>query len=167
MPVRERASNDPADDRATAGVVAPPPLLVLPAILLAEGLQWWRPLDFAARDAWWRMLVTLALVLASLSLAATAILRMRRARTPVEPWKPTRSLLTDGAYALSRNPIYVAFLGLQLAYAWGTANAWGLLLLPLTITLLHWGVITREERYLRARFGDEYEAYTRRVRRWL
>jgi protein-S-isoprenylcysteine O-methyltransferase Ste14 len=28
-------------------------------------------------------------------------------------------------------------------------------------------VIAREERYLRRRFGAEYDAYTRRVRRWL
>ena len=153
--------------RETAGVIAPPPLLVLPAIVVAELLRWWRPLPFNASDSAWRWVVTGALVFASLALAASAILTMRRARTPVEPWKPTRSIVTSGAFAISRNPIYTALLGLQLAYAWGATNAWGLLLLPLTIALLHWGVIVREERYLTRLFGDEYTHYRQRVRRWI
>lgn len=153
--------------RQTAGVIAPPPLLVLPAILLAELLGWWQPLPFNASNSAWRWVVTGALVVCSLALAASAILTMRRARTPVEPWKQTRSIVTSGAFAISRNPIYTAFLGLQLAYAWGATNAWGLLLLPLTIALLHWGVIVREERYLTRLFGDEYTQYRQRVRRWI
>jgi len=117
-------------------------------------------------DGWRRGLAAVFLV-GSLSLAAASVRVLRRARTPVEPWKPTRSIVDHGPYALSRNPIYVAFLGVQLAYAWGRANPWGLLLLPLSGLLLHWGVIAREERYLRERFGDPYERYLRRVRRWL
>ncbi len=158
---------EPGNRRNTAGVIAPPPLLVLPAILLAELLRRWHPLPFNSGPSSWRWVVTGALVFASLALAASAILAMRRARTPVEPWKPTRSIVTTGAFAISRNPIYVAFLGLQLAYAWAATNAWGLLLLPLTVALLHWGVIAREERYLTRLFGDEYIHYRQRVRRWI
>ena len=44
---------------------------------------------------------------------------------------------------------------------------WPLLVLPAIIALLVWIVISREERYMRATFGDEYLAYCRRVRRWL
>ncbi len=153
--------------RETAGVVAPPPLLILPALLLSEAMRWFYPLAFADGGQEWRLLIAAALATASIALAATAMLGMRRVRTPVEPWKPTRSIVSTGAYAISRNPIYVAFLGLQLAYAWGMANAWGVLLLPLSIGLLHWGVIAREERYLARRFGDEYVHYKQRVRRWL
>ncbi len=140
---------------------------MLPALLLSEALQHFYPLSFAGRDQSWRWIVSAVLATASLALAAAAIVGMRHVRTPVEPWKPTRSIVSSGAYAVSRNPIYVAFLGLQLAYAWGRPNAWGLVLLPLSIGLLYWGVISREERYLTRRFGDEYLAYTRRVRRWL
>jgi len=33
--------------------------------------------------------------------------------------------------------------------------------------VVHIGVIRREERYLARLFGDDYRAYTERVRRWL
>lgn len=132
----------------------------------AEALRWLAPLPIFGTDGWRRLLAAVLLA-SSLTLAAAAVLTLRRARTPVEPWKPTRSIVDRGPYALSRNPIYLAFLGVQLAYAWGRGNAWGMLLLPATALLLHWGVIAREERYLRERFGAPYEAYLARVRRWL
>lgn len=132
----------------------------------AELLRWLAPLPMlGAAD--WRRGIAVVLLASSLTLAAAAVLTLRRARTPVEPWKPTRSIVERGPYALSRNPIYVAFLGVQLAYAWGRGNVWGMLLLPLTAALLYWGVIAREERYLGERFGAPYAAYRRRVRRWL
>jgi protein-S-isoprenylcysteine O-methyltransferase Ste14 len=160
-------SHAPESARRTAGVIAPPPLLPLGVILLAEGLRWGWPLPMLASAPEWRYALSITLLAASLTLAGAAVLVLRRARTPVEPWKPTRAIVASGPYAISRNPIYVAFLGAQLAYAWGRGNAWGLLLLPLTVALLHWGVIGREERYLAERFGEPYLAYRRRVRRWL
>jgi protein-S-isoprenylcysteine O-methyltransferase Ste14 len=39
--------------------------------------------------------------------------------------------------------------------------------LPAVVPAAHRLVIDREERYLAARFGQQYAAYRRRVRRWL
>jgi protein-S-isoprenylcysteine O-methyltransferase Ste14 len=134
---------------------------------LSELLRWLYPLALFSPGQAWRWVLAVVLSGVAVALAGSAVLTLRRAHTPVEPWKPTRSVVTDGPYALTRNPIYVAFLALQLAYAWARPNVWGLLLLPLTIALLHCGVIVREERYLAKRFGDAYANYTRRVRRWV
>jgi protein-S-isoprenylcysteine O-methyltransferase Ste14 len=41
-----------------------------------------------------------------------------------------------------------------------------LVLLPILIGVLEWGVIRREERYLESKFGDTYRDYRSRVRRW-
>ncbi len=153
--------------RETAGVIAPPPILVLAVIALAELLRWLQPLPLFSPDRLWRWVLAGALAAVAAALAVSALLTLRRARTPVEPWKPTRAIVTDGPFAISRNPIYVAFLAVQLAYAWARPNVWGVLLLPLTVALLHWGVIAREERYLAKRFGEPYLAYRRQVRRWL
>ena len=42
-----------------------------------------------------------------------------------------------------------------------------LLAVPIGLVLIDRLVITREERYLERKFGDEYLNYKRRVRRWL
>lgn len=153
--------------RVTAGVLAPPPVFPLAVIALAELLRWQRPLALIPANGEWRWVLVVALMTAAALLAVSALLAMRRARTPVEPWKPTRSIVTDGAFSISRNPIYVAFLAVQLAYGWARPNVWGILLLPVTVACLYCGVIAREERYLAERFGESYTAYRRRVRRWL
>ncbi len=153
--------------RETAGVLAPPPVFPLAIIALSELLRWLSPLPLRAPTHAWRWVLVAALCGVALALAGSALWTLRRARTPVEPWKPTRAVVMDGPYAISRNPIYVAFLAMQVAYAWARPNVWGILLLPLTIALLHWGVIAREERYLAKRFGEAYASYARRVRRWV
>jgi protein-S-isoprenylcysteine O-methyltransferase Ste14 len=43
---------------------------------------------------------------------------------------------------------------------------WALVFVPVGVVALVWGAIRPEERYLAGKFGDEYEAYCARVRRW-
>jgi len=44
---------------------------------------------------------------------------------------------------------------------------WVLLALAPTVVVVDRGVIAREERYLEAKFGQEYLRYKARTRRWL
>jgi protein-S-isoprenylcysteine O-methyltransferase Ste14 len=44
---------------------------------------------------------------------------------------------------------------------------WALALLPVVLLAVDRLVIAREERYLEAKFGEEYRDYKRSVRRWL
>jgi protein-S-isoprenylcysteine O-methyltransferase Ste14 len=46
-------------------------------------------------------------------------------------------------------------------------TVWPVMLLPGLLLVMQWGVISREERYLERRFGEEYRRYRARVRRWL
>ncbi|MDO5704438.1 MAG: methyltransferase, partial [Paracoccus sp. (in: a-proteobacteria)] len=50
----------------------------------------------------------IVLALAGLGLLIAAAVQMRRADTPSDPHAPPRALVTDGLFAWSRNPIYLA-----------------------------------------------------------
>jgi protein-S-isoprenylcysteine O-methyltransferase Ste14 len=62
--------------------------------------------------------------------------------------------------------MYVGLLlitgGLGLAFA----SDWTLVLLVPMVLVLRNGVILREERYLEAKFGDDYRRFKASVRRW-
>ena len=77
------------------------------------------------------------------------------------------TLVTEGLFNHSRNPLYVGnvliLLGLLVAYGSPVAFAIGTafyLYMYLAITLA-------EERYLREKFGPDYDAYTARVNRYV
>jgi protein-S-isoprenylcysteine O-methyltransferase Ste14 len=123
------------------------------------------PADLGTSDL--RYAIGGVFIAAGVALAAWAITRFVQSKTNVDVRKPATSLVSDGPYRLSRNPMYIA---ITLFYA-GFAVAFSLpitlgLLIP-CLALLHRGVISREEDYLERKFGDEYRDYRARVRRWL
>jgi protein-S-isoprenylcysteine O-methyltransferase Ste14 len=92
---------------------------------------------------------------------------MARHRTALLPGGSTRTILDQGPFGLSRNPLYLGLivLGVALALLW--PSFWALVLVPVGVVALWWGAILPEERYLSAKFGADYDAYCFRVRRWL
>jgi len=75
--------------------------------------------------------------------------------------------VTDGPYRRTRNPLYLAGLGVYLGVAFFINGLAPFLLLVPLAALLHWGIVLREERYLTTKFGEKYRAYETQVRRWL
>lgn len=150
--------------RTTAGVLAPPPLIYLLPLLAGLLLDRWYPIGGLPRGPA-RLLGLIGF--AAFLIAIMALAAFRRAGTRPEPWKPTTALVTAGPYRLTRNPMYLGFTGLYLGLALWFGGYWPLLLLPLVLVVMVHGVIRREEAYLERRFGEEYLAYRRRVRRWL
>jgi protein-S-isoprenylcysteine O-methyltransferase Ste14 len=106
-----------------------------------------------------------------LGVAATAagVIAFKRAQTTVDPTRPANAsvVVTHGIYAFTRNPMYLGML-LALA-AWavflGSLPAW--LALPAFVKYMNRFQIEPEERFLRQKFGDPYDGYLLRVRRWL
>lgn len=99
-------------------------------------------------------------------LAHLAHRAMQRVGTNILPTQPTLALATDGPFRYSRNPLYLAAIGVYLGVSlWINGLAPLLLLVPMA-WVLHWGIVRREERYLAAKFGDAYREYQSRVARW-
>ena len=82
------------------------------------------------------------------------------------PIDPPRTLVGAGAYRYTRNPMYVAVLGM----IFGEAALWGsmrLVLYGLAIwAAFHAFVVLYEEPTLRSLFGRDYERYLTTVPRW-
>lgn len=94
-------------------------------------------------------------------------MHLKRRGTPVDPRRSTTALVTDGPYRYSRNPLYLRVTLFHLSVAFLLNDVWLLAVLPPVLIVLHVGVVRREERYLEAKFGNEYREYKAKVRRWL
>ncbi len=77
------------------------------------------------------------------------------------------SLVQDGIFRYSRNPMYLAMLvGLAGVACWlAVLSVW--LGLPLFLFLIQQYQIKPEERWMASRFGAEYQQYRQQVRRWI
>lgn len=153
----------PEEDRP--GVPAPPPLLVaVPlALLLALDLAW----PTTLRMGIWRFVVGGVLVILGVAWVAMGARTQTRAGTEFLPDRPSTRIVTHGVYGATRNPMYLGFVLAGIGVAVLADSWWGLLGAVAGALLLDRLVIVREERYLERKFGEEYLAYKRRVRRWL
>jgi protein-S-isoprenylcysteine O-methyltransferase Ste14 len=115
----------------------------------------------------WRVPVGWVLVVLFVIWNGWSLALFARHETGLLPGQATNAIIGHGPYRLSRNPLYVGLLALYLAVALLAPSFWGLVLFPLAVLLVFWGAIRPEERFLRQRFGEAYDAYARRVRRWL
>ena len=143
----------------------PPPLVGLMCAALMAALTWWRAGWPPPAASSWPLWLLLAL---AVLLDGSAVLAFVRQHTTVNPLTPQNSsaLVVSGFYRLSRNPMYLGMLCLLLAWAWWLQQ-WPALLGPLLFVLwLNRFQIAPEERALATRFGEDYAAYCRRVRRW-
>lgn len=97
------------------------------------------------------------------------LIQFYKAYTSVDPHKPGKasSLVEDGIYRLSRNPMYVGLLLILLAYGIYLGNLLTLAILPLFVMYLNRFQIIPEEQVLKRKFGADYERYKSKVRRWI
>lgn len=154
--------------RENAGVIAPPPLIALTAVVLGLALDWLMPAYVLTvlLTLWERAVIAVILVGAGTALAIPALLGFRSASTHVEPWKPVSALVTGGIFNWLRNPMYVGLTLFLVALSMALASDWMLVMTIAFVLVIHFGVVKREERYLEAKFGDAYRAYKARVPRY-
>lgn len=142
-------------------VLVPPPLIF--ASLVAVGLL----IDADMTTSVPTNLAAAALIAAGLALIISALGLFRRAQTRPEPWQPSTALVSKGIYRLTRNPMYLGMALVCFGAAFLFTSAAAIILTILASVLIDRTVIAREETYLLRRFGGDYEAYRRRVRKWL
>lgn len=151
-----------APDRGP-GVRIPPPVLVAAVLAAAWLLQRLTPVPIGPPLPG----IGALLIFVALALIGWALLVLVKAGNDPRPDRPDQVLVQGGPYRFSRNPIYLGFLVALAGFALRSGDLWGWVAVAVGHLLLDRLVVAREEAYLATRFGAAYEAYRRRVRRWL
>jgi protein-S-isoprenylcysteine O-methyltransferase Ste14 len=108
--------------------------------------------------------VPLALGLAALIWARV---HFRGKDAEIHTFRTPKTLVTDGPFRFSRNPMYLGFTLVLLGAAF-YVNLWCALLVPVAFFLAstYW-YVPHEERALRSVFGSAFDDYAWKTRRWL
>lgn len=116
-----------------------------------------------------RLAAATAVGLIGIAIDVVCAIAFWRARTTVNPLRPanTQTLVTDGLYRFSRNPMYVGQLLVLLAWAIYLASPLSLAGPVAFILFINRFQIEPEEKVLTSRFGDAYARYRAATRRWL
>jgi protein-S-isoprenylcysteine O-methyltransferase Ste14 len=158
-------ATDESKQHDHAGVAFHPPLLLLACLGLGFLLRWLAPLSVPTSTV--PAMIGPAIVALAFGIFILAVGTMLRGHASIPTNRPTDAIVTGGPFRFSRNPIYLSMILLQIGVGAWTRSLWFFVLAAISVALLTWGVILREERYLEQKFGDEYFSYKSRVRRWI
>lgn len=90
-----------------------------------------------------------------------------RAGTPIRPGSWGGSLVTDGVFSFSRNPMYLGMAVVLLGAALALGSAAAVVVPVAFVWILDRRFVAAEELILKDEFGSAYQEYQARVRRWL
>lgn len=138
--------------------------LVLPGVVaFAVPLLWIRPsgTPFSSLRGGLPLLAGTALLL------WCALEFYRRGRGTLAPWDPPRALVIAGPYRYSRNPMYVGVLLILIGWALAFASTALAAYAAVMAIVFHLRVLWFEESYLAETYPAAWDAYRRRVPRWL
>ena len=142
-----------------------PPVLFLAALLIQWGLHAFVPIVRLFPGGW--AALGILPIVAGVGVMVVGNRQFTKAKTAISPFDRPSALVTGGVFGLSRNPMYLAMLVILIggAVAWGTLTPF--LVPPVLAGVLSRRFIAMEEAAMSRAFGDDYDQYKRRVRRWL
>ena len=91
----------------------------------------------------------------------------RRKKTTIDPHQKPTTLIVEGPYRLSRNPIYLAMVFGAGGFAIWLGSVGAVVPVVLLFIGLHRLFVLPEEQGLMDAFGDEAKDYISQTRRWL
>ncbi|HXX13827.1 MAG TPA: isoprenylcysteine carboxylmethyltransferase family protein [Candidatus Eremiobacteraceae bacterium] len=124
------------------------------------------PVDFLNRRflpaSLWSFWIGAAVTACGLLFSVWARVHLGKNWSQAVTLKQDHELITTGPYALVRHPIYTGLLLAVLGTAIARGEWRGLLAFFLGFLAL-WSKLRLEEKWMRAHFGESYDAYSRRV----
>jgi protein-S-isoprenylcysteine O-methyltransferase Ste14 len=142
-----------------------PPTYFFGAILVAALVHFLLPLHQILSFPW-RLLglipMTIGFVLNLLADKA-----LKNYQTTVKPFERSSALVTDGIFGITRNPMYLGMVLILFGVALLLGSVSPLVIVMLLAVLLDRIFIAPEEQKLERAFGDRFNVYGRKVRRWV
>jgi protein-S-isoprenylcysteine O-methyltransferase Ste14 len=108
-----------------------------------------------------------ALIIIGVVLVVLARRQFAQHGQPTDPGRPTSQIVTTGVFSVSRNPLYLGGICILVGIALALNLPWVLVLLLPALVGCHYVLVAPEERYLAAKFGEQYRTYAASVHRWI
>ena len=144
----------------------PPPLWALLLLAATYGLSLLPGLN--TLPIWQTRPFGLIVIVAALAILFGAMFQFRLANTQLLPNSPTNNaLVSGGIFNITRNPMYLAMTLFCIGGALWFGRPIMLLAPVLMFSVANWVFIPFEEAKMRRQFGEAFDAYCKRVRRWI
>jgi len=113
------------------------------------------------------ILIGLSLIGLGFLLAFNSISRFVKAKTGVVPFSKSTTLITEGFYKYTRNPMYVGMNSFLLGLLIILNNPINFIFLIIFFFIVRNLFVIKEELQMEETFGEDYLTYKGKVRRWL
>ena len=93
--------------------------------------------------------------------------QMSTHQTTVKPFQDSSFLITDGAFAISRNPMYLGFLAILTGVLLLLGSISSIIIIIIFPILINHFYICIEEKMLADKFTSQWQIYKNKTHRWL
>lgn len=142
-----------------------PPTYLLAFIIIMMALRFLLPMTMIVAFPW--SLFGLVPLAAGILINLVADRAFTKAKTTVKPFEESTVLITDGAFRISRHPMYLGFVLILIGIAFIMGTLTPFIAIPVFAALMDIVFIRVEERMLEEEFGQTWREYKRGVRRWI
>jgi protein-S-isoprenylcysteine O-methyltransferase Ste14 len=91
----------------------------------------------------------------------------KKNETTVKPDEKPSVLIQTGPFNISRNPMYLGMTILLIGIGFILGSIISFVGAILFVVAMEIAFITQEEKYLQEQFGEEFDTYRKKVRRWI
>lgn len=142
-----------------------PPTYLFISLLIAIALGLLYPGVIIIPSPW--NLVGLIPLVIGLWINLVADKALHQANTTVKPFEEPTALISDGAYGMSRHPMYLGFVLILVGVAVLLKGVTPFLVIPIFVGFIEAVFIRFEEKTMEQKFGQAWREYKRKVRRWI
>lgn len=150
-----------------ASIRIPPPLYFFVCLGFGVLLEYLFPIELINLTLMPRLIGGGIVLFFSGYFVLSSFIVLIRNKTPFDPAQPTITIVKEGSFRFSRNPMYLSLVLLLFSIAILINSIWLLIATPILFFSLLFFAIKPEENYLFEKFGEEYSNYKANVRRWI